>query len=163
MAKQTDWFEMTDDELFQSDLTDTADQLWEEIAAEKEKNRKSGLIKIYNKVAEECNRVFGREYIVLITSSTKVISASEQEQQLSVQAAKRGDVAIKPSELKKIAKATPIPSAKKVPGGKSIIEQILDLHREGKSNKEIVELGFNKSTVNRQVAEYKKRKANEQE
>lgn len=45
-------------------------------------------------------------------------------------------------------------------GGK--IQQILALHIVGKTNKEIVEAGFNKSTVNRQVSEYKQRqKANE--
>lgn len=54
------------------------------------------------------------------------------------------------------ATAAPVKSQKK-DGGKSIIEQILDLHRAGKTNKEIVALGFNKSTVNRQVGEYKKR------
>lgn len=42
-------------------------------------------------------------------------------------------------------------------GGKSIIEQILELHKAGKSNKEIIAAGFNKSTVARQVSEYKKR------
>lgn len=41
----------------------------------------------------------------------------------------------------------------------SIIHQILELHKAGKSNKEIIELGFNKSTVGRQVGEYKKRQS----
>jgi hypothetical protein len=45
----------------------------------------------------------------------------------------------------------------KAAGGKCIIEQILDLHKAGKSNKEIIAAGFNKSTVARQVSEYKKR------
>lgn len=36
------------------------------------------------------------------------------------------------------------------------IEQILQLHKEGKSNKEIVAAGFNKTTVSIQVAKYKK-------
>lgn len=42
-------------------------------------------------------------------------------------------------------------------GGK--IEQILWLHDSGLSNNEIIAKGFNKSTVGRQVGEYKKRKA----
>lgn len=42
-------------------------------------------------------------------------------------------------------------------GGGSIIQQILALHKQGLSNKEIIAKGFNKSTVARQVSEYKKR------
>lgn len=165
--KAINWFELTEEELFQMDLTDSADQLWEEIAVESDKNRRSGLIRIYNKVANECNRVFGREYIVIITSSTKVISAKDSEEEVEIKAAEKGKTAIKPSEIgspvpKPVKVALPTLS-KKIPGGKSIIEQILDLYKEGLSNKEIIEKGYNKSTVNRQVAEYKKRKANGQE
>lgn len=39
----------------------------------------------------------------------------------------------------------------------SIIQQIIALHVAGKSNKEIIALGYNKSTVGRQVSEYKKK------
>ena len=56
------------------------------------------------------------------------------------------------------ANATAPVKSQKKEGGKSIIEQIIELHEQGLSNKQIVEKGFNKSTVNRQVGEYKKRK-----
>lgn len=36
-----------------------------------------------------------------------------------------------------------------------IIKQILDLHKQGKSNKEIADMGYNKVTVARQVKEFK--------
>lgn len=58
------------------------------------------------------------------------------------------------SVIKADKPAAPAPSKT---GGKSIIEQILELHKAGKSNKEIIAAGFNKSTVARQVSEYKKR------
>jgi hypothetical protein len=43
------------------------------------------------------------------------------------------------------------------PGAGSIIDQILTLHKAGKSRAEIVAAGFNKSTVARQVGEYEKK------
>lgn len=53
--------------------------------------------------------------------------------------------------------AQPANKPQKGAGGKSIIEQIIDLHIQGKSKKEIIEMGYNKSTVNRQVGEYIKK------
>jgi hypothetical protein len=43
--------------------------------------------------------------------------------------------------------------------GTGKVAQIIALAEEGKSTAEIIELGFNKSTVYRQVSEWKKRKA----
>lgn len=43
--------------------------------------------------------------------------------------------------------------------GSGKIAEILALHKAGKSNKEIIDAGYNKSTVGRQVGEYKKRMA----
>lgn len=40
--------------------------------------------------------------------------------------------------------------------GGSLIKEIIALHREGKSNAEIVDAGYNKNTVSRQVSLYKK-------
>ena len=55
-------------------------------------------------------------------------------------------------EFKRILRAvTPLPKA----GG--AIKHILALHCKGFTNKAIVDLGFNRSTVNRQVAEYKRK------
>lgn len=54
----------------------------------------------------------------------------------------------------------PVPAAQvitlqeaKAPGK---IDQIIDLHKAGKTNAEIVEAGFNKTTVSIQVSKYKK-------
>lgn len=52
------------------------------------------------------------------------------------------------------AAAPAVPAEPKVEGK---IKQILDLHKAGKTNKEIVEMGFNKTTVSIQVARYKKK------
>lgn len=55
-------------------------------------------------------------------------------------------------EFKRILRAvTPLPKA----GG--AIKHILALHCKGLTNKAIISLGFNRSTVNRQVAEYKRK------
>jgi hypothetical protein len=43
--------------------------------------------------------------------------------------------------------------------GKGIVAAILQLHEAGKSNQDIIAMGYNKSTVYRQIGEYKKRKA----
>lgn len=45
---------------------------------------------------------------------------------------------------------------KVVEKGPGKIEQIIALHKKGKSNAEIVEAGFNKTTVSIQVSKYKK-------
>lgn len=49
--------------------------------------------------------------------------------------------------------ATDAPVEEKKPGK---IEQILALHKEGKTLAEIVEAGFNKTTASIQIAKYKK-------
>lgn len=41
--------------------------------------------------------------------------------------------------------------------GTGKVAAIIALHKQGLSNKEIVDKGYNKSTVNRQVSEYRKR------
>lgn len=53
-------------------------------------------------------------------------------------------------------KAAAVKTEEKGPGK---IQQILALHKAGKSNAEIVEAGFNKTTVSIQVARYKREKA----
>lgn len=59
-------------------------------------------------------------------------------------------------------KAAPKKAAKKVAtkkeGGPGKIEQIIALHKQGLSNKEIVEKGFNKTTVSIQVSKFKRAK-----
>lgn len=51
---------------------------------------------------------------------------------------------------------TTAPAQSEAPKEPGKIEQILALHKAGLSNKEIVEKGFNKTTVSIQVAKYKK-------
>ena len=58
-----------------------------------------------------------------------------------------------PEEKEEAAAAVKEPAAPKEPGK---IKQILDLFLSGKTNKEIVEAGFHKTTVAIQVAKYKK-------
>lgn len=171
------------------DLWDLAAELWDRIADEKDKKQKAKLVTVYNMCAKAANTNAGREAIVLITSKTKVLKTVEGEtlQQESakvivktafVQPGVTGATLDKQTKSKKkttvitVDKTKPAPKEKKakatttgeakVPGepkAGSIIDQILTLHKAGKSNKEIVEAGFNKSTVNRQVSEFKKRKA----
>lgn len=62
----------------------------------------------------------------------------------------------KDAEFEGIAKSNKR-TATKEPGAGSIIEQILTLHKAGKTRAEIVAAGFNKSTVARQVGEYEKK------
>lgn len=65
------------------------------------------------------------------------------------------NMATKKKAAKKAApkKAAAAKGEKKGPGK---IEQIIALHKAGKSNAEIVEKGFNKTTVSIQVSKYKK-------
>lgn len=60
----------------------------------------------------------------------------------------------KAAPKKVAAKKTATKSANK--GGKGLIEQIIALHKKGKTNVEIAEAGFNKTTVSIQVAKYKR-------
>lgn len=42
--------------------------------------------------------------------------------------------------------------------GNTLIQEIIALHKKGKTNKEIQELGYNKNTINQQVSLFKKGK-----
>lgn len=42
--------------------------------------------------------------------------------------------------------------------GRTVIQEIVALHKKGKSNKEIIELGYNKGTVSTQIRLYTKGK-----
>lgn len=64
--------------------------------------------------------------------------------------------AVKKAAPKKVA---PAKKTKVVEKGEGKIDQILALHKSGQSNAEIVEAGFNKTTVSIQVAKFKKEKA----
>jgi hypothetical protein len=188
MEKQTHTDVFGDDFIMPStlpELWDLAAELWDRIADEKDKKQKAKLVTVYNMCAKAANTNAGREAIVLITSKTKVLKTvpGETLQQESakvivktafVQPGVTGATLTKKTrdtkkttvvtvDKTKPEKAPKVKGAAKTttpgePKVGSIIDQILTHHKAGLSNKEIVEKGFNKSTVNRQVSEFKKRK-----
>lgn len=172
------------------ELADLCSKLWDRVADTTDKKERKALVGEYNMFAAEYNKLCKRDDMTIITAKTKVMKSAEED---TVSLSKTGRVVTKtafvpegmtgntlanttakakskrtkietivPAAVKKAAASTK-PAAAGEPKEGSIIHQILEHHKAGKSNKEICELGFNKSTVNRQVNEYKKRKkANEQ-
>ena len=65
----------------------------------------------------------------------------------------------KEKEVKKEGKQKPVKKndSPPIPRDRGIVAQIIELYKSGKTNKEIVDLGFNRNTVARQVSEFKKR------
>lgn len=113
------------------------EKYWNDIAVEKDKKKRKQLVAEYNVMAEAYNTDTKHSSFAIITANTSVKISEEQ-------------VAVPIS----IVAAKAEPAAK----GLGVVAQIIELHKKGMSNKEIIESGFNKSTVNRQVNEYKKRK-----
>ncbi len=126
----------------------------------------------YNEAAKHLNTLAGTTRVITITPSTvwvptkgteekkpglvtKILSTAAKDESAPSQGSKGKG---KGTEGKGVKPALKVPVANASGSGK--IEQILALHIAGKTNKEIVEAGFNKSTVNRQVGEYKKRQSN---
>lgn len=119
----------------QADRAEVLKKLWDDYFAAP-KAKKGPIMEQYNKLAKEYNQIAGFTCMTIITSSTK------------------DSVKTRPVNTPTIVKdGQPVLEPKKG----SIIEQILDLHKQGKTNKEIIAMGYNKSTVGRQVSEYKKR------
>lgn len=89
--------------------------------------------------------------------TTIMAQATRTQKQATATPAKKGaakKAAPAPAPAKKgAAKKAAAKVEEKGPGK---IEQIIALHVKGKSNAEIVEAGFNKTTVSIQVAKYKK-------
>lgn len=144
-----------------TELAAKADSLWASIANCKNKDERKQLVLNYNAVAQHYNERVGREDLTVITRSTVVtneIPAHEIAAPVKRTAAKPAPAPAPVAKRTRTAATTAAVPGEPKPG--SVIAQILDLHRQGLSNKEIVEQGYNKSTVNRQVNEYKKRKAN---
>lgn len=125
-----------------SDLSDKCTELWFNYGASSGKD-KSKVRNEYNTVAEHYNKRVGWKCMSLINSTTIV------ETKEAFEARTEGTAKI---EKKKEQSA----AAEPVKRSGTIIQQILALHKEGKTNKEIIDAGFNKSTVSRQVSEYKK-------
>jgi len=133
------------DDLYE--LNNICINLWERYFAAPKKD-KAPLMAQYNVCATAYNKKAGWGAMRILDSTMKdtlknrpvhppvVLSAEEQAKQTA-------------------AEVTPKPKKEG-----SIIEQILALHKAGKTNKEIIAAGFNKSTVGRQVSEYKKKTEN---
>lgn len=112
------------------------------------------------------------QFLILTKDSTsgsspdtkKMAQATRTQKQSAAKAtpapaAKKGaakKAAAAPAPVKGAAKKAAAKTEEKGPGK---IEQIIALHKKGKSNQEIVEAGFNKTTVSIQVAKYKKENA----
>lgn len=140
------------------DLPEIGDNLWHIYFLNKELTnaQKKDIRDVYNRAAKVCNKIAGKDIMQIITPSTKWIPKHTDEDEIVL----RKTVAIPQATTRGNSYQTGMPKAQKQPGkGGSIIEQILALHQQGLSNKDIIAKGFNKSTVNRQVSEFKKRNA----
>lgn len=112
-------------------------QLWQDYFRAP-KSKKDPIQKDYNLLAEEYNRRVNRKDLIIITSTTKDNAKYDPSYICGSEVVKTTETKVKEF------------------GEGTIIGQIIALHKGGKTNKEIIALGFNKSTVGRQVSEYKK-------
>lgn len=152
------------------DLFEVADRLWFEYftpAQPYDSKTKSKILATYNEAVKRHNKIQGFNRLMSLTSSTYWKPQADEtgpdmKEKIFVDIIEFKPEVSKPAKVVRMSQA-PTPGSKPAHQFKrgSIIEQILELHKQGKTNKEIVAAGFNKSTVNRQVSEYKKRIANE--
>lgn len=151
-----------------TDLDDLAQTLWMQYFKPAEPlppTVKRELRDRYNLVADKINKLSGFNRVIKLTPSTLWIASKSAEdptsnlKRMPVQPT-TGQIkqrSVPAPSFKQLAKSKPV----KEPGkGGGIIDQIIAHHVSGLSNKEIIALGFNKSTVARQVGEYKKRQTN---
>lgn len=141
------------------DLCDICDDLWNKYFMEKLSNEEKKIVRdLYNLSAKAANKNAGRDIQQIITASTKWVPKKEEatgKPLPRITPAHAGTITEKP----RVGKESDAPAKPKKQNGEGggIIDQILALHKKGLSNKEIIAEGYNKSTVNRQVSEYKKR------
>lgn len=130
------------------ELSDRCAELYINYFAEK---RNKEIRDQYNIAAQEYNKRTGRNDMVIITSNTKDnVTTQKGEARLFVE---EQNIIIKKKD-KSAAKEKEIPSTTIKSGG--TVAKIIELHKSGLSNKQIIEMNFNKNTVNRQISEYKK-------
>ncbi len=120
------------------DIAQETARLWQDYFRAP-KVKKDPIQKEYNILANEYNKRVQRKDLVIITSATK------------------DNIKYDPAHIcSNLSSVKTVESKVKEFGEDTIIGKILKLHKEGKTNKEIIALGYNKSTVGRQVSEYKK-------
>lgn len=145
-----------------------ADRLWFEFFTPLKPNKpetKKKILDLYNRTVAAANKITGQKLLISLTLSTHWRPGAEETGPEITNAVftdvRAFDYKAPPASksapnLKKTTTASPKPPPPPTNGG-SIIQEILKLHQAGKSNKEIIAMGFNKSTVGRQVGEFKKR------
>lgn len=166
---------------YTGDLDIIHERLWYEFFTPFAPNKgetKRRILALYNKVVDISNKECGFQRVINLTASTHwapKLDDSGPEMKEAIFVDIIAFVAPNKQRAKVIQMQTPVAGSMsreqihkqqsskqtKQPGkGGGLIEQILALHIAGKSNKEIIAAGYNKSTVGRQVSEYKKRKQN---
>lgn len=135
-------------ELSAIEMVDKLLVLWNDYFAAPKKN-KPKLMEEYNKLAQHYNDNTGNKIMVILTDQTKDSIKTRPANVSVVSIAEQNYT----TDVPKNSHTNTLNPLKKEG---SIIERILALHKAGKTNKEIIAAGFNKSTVGRQVSEYKK-------
>lgn len=110
------------------------------------KDERKAMMKEYNEIADKRNKLGGFKALIILTPSTVATIPAEKPEP---KAKDKSTVTQRTAPVAQAAAGEPKPGSK--------IAEIIALHVAGKTNKEIIESGYNKSTVNRQVSEYKKR------
>lgn len=157
-------------------LQEIIDDLWDQYFNPKtplKAPEKRALMAKYNEAAVKMNEITGFSRVIILTPSTLVTKKKQNEPAETTETTVHVNKpegkpvpyvsASKSNADKSTSDAAPekkSPTILKSEPGK--IDKILALHKEGKTNKEIIAMGYNKSTVGRQVAEYKKRQSESQ-
>lgn len=110
----------------------------------------------YNQVAKAANEQQQHAGLQILTESTQWIPKPQGKEVAKPQPSNPVSKPANSTAAKATTNAAPAKLTELGTGGGKIAE-IIALHLAGKSKKEIIEAGYNKSTVNRQVGEYIKR------
>ncbi len=145
------------------ELDEMAEKMWLDYFSRSPAQERKLLMVQYNEVAKKANELANMQRHIILTPSTQWIPDINEEGIVEPPKKRAPVVSINKEKQRQEpvapAATTPAAAATKLPGaGGTIIQQIIALHEKGLSNKEIIEKGFNKSTVARQVSEFKKRK-----
>lgn len=182
-------FNIEEDEFKVPDTIDEMDELapklWEQYFDKSTKlkpTERRVIMDRYNMVAKARNKALNFTAYIILTPSTRIESKEplapatkplpgQSVQSFNTQQRINGEAVVPvtaadvpPRRNTPMPKPISVPTTGTAAPGEpkpgSTIAQILELHKQGKTKKEIIEAGFNKSTVNRQVGEYIKRTQN---